>query len=309
MATYVGPVVAPVYVTGMINTAWTSAQTLTNQARNAVAGLNPPVLTPESVSPLVAPETDFNVTAGSLGGMASIDPQADALENELTRLLRDFIDRHYPPLQTPDGAAAWERIVRTFDGDRARQLRDRMRYRTVRAMANRGITLPRQVVEYMDRDFTVEEKRIEVGTERNQDIIRKTHRKDIDLTQYEIILRTQLDALEAAKAFLLGCVLAALSKTSSEQTQLARMRGQMQSAYFRYLDAQIEAGTVDVEKELLEKQITLDADLSGEERKQFLWRQKVAVALDECQSIASQATAAINRISAQASVNGQEITP
>ena len=306
MATYTGPEVSPTFVTGVINDSWDKAQSLTTDAREAVQDLSPEALLPLDTSQVQA-DVAVDVSAPGLQ-QVNLDP-ADALEDELTRLLRDFMGRHFPALEIPDAAERWRDIAASFDGDPLRLAAARMRARIATDLTGRGLAVPAEVLEIQraghDREYT----RLETQRARNTDILWKTHRKSVDLTKWEVAMRAYLDALEAARAFLLGCVLAAAGQVAEEAARIARYREQLQATYFRHLNTMFEASGNDLEQALLEKRIRLDADLAGEERKAFVFGQRVAAALQELEGIASQATAAINRMSADASVTGIERTP
>ena len=306
MATYVGPTVGPVFVTGLINDSWAQVVERTNAARKVTYGLQPEPIQGDVPKPLEAPE-DFDgelATAPQQGNQT-----ADSIAGQLDDLLTSFIDRHYPSIAMPNGAAAWERVVSGFTGDALSQAASRVRARTDLVWSARGFSMPTESREFQRREVQRREVTALDGASRNADVIRKTHRKGVDLTGYEIVMRTQLDALDAARAYLLGGVLALYDKAADDQMMLIRLKDGMQSAFMRHLSAQIEAGTNTLEQIALERRIELDATLSEEDRKVFIFRQTVQAALDELQSIASQASAAINRVSASATVGGSERTP
>lgn len=306
MATYVGPQTSPVFVTGVINDAWEEAVSRTAQARAALADLNPVPVSAQALTPLQAPD-DLSVDLPSIA-----DPEegaGPALEDQLASLFRSFIAANYPAIAVPDAAAAWARVAATFTGAPLAQAVARARQRIDTPWTARGYTMPTEARQFLRREHDREAARIAAGSVRNQDIILKTHRKSVDLTGYEVVMRTQLEALDAARAFLVGVILATLNKQSDEQVKLTAYKAQLQDTFFRYLNARIEENSTELDRLVLEKRIALDADLSAEDRQAFIFRQLVQAAVDEMQSLASQASAAINRISASASVGGRESTP
>jgi hypothetical protein len=306
MATYTGPEVSPVFVTGVVNDSWAKATELTNAARTAIGSLNPEPLVAADTAPVEA-EVDISMVSPGLSAV-DLDP-AEALEADLTAMLRDFIADKFPAMEIPDVAERWRDITLTFNGAELDLAMARSRARIDDAFTQRGLTLDPEAREIQRADHDATAARLRTQQARNTDILYKTHRKGIDLTKWEVAFRAYLDALDAARAFLLGCVLASLAKVSAERAQIARLKDQMQATYFRHLNTLMEASGNDLDLALLEKRITLDADLSGQERSTFVFRQLVTAAVDELQSLASQASAAINRVSADASVSGVERTP
>lgn len=306
MATYTGPTVSPVFVTGVMNDAWAQAVERTASARAAVDDLTPTPIRALSITPLEAP-ADLSVVLPSRQTVAT--PAAGSLEDQLTDLLRDFIDEHYPAVATPDAAAAWARVAASFSGDPLDQAALAIRDRVDSVWDVRGYSVPAEAREYQLRAHDLEASRIRAGSTRNTDMILKTHRKSVDLTQYEVVMRTQLEAIEAARAFLIGLVLALYDKAADEQVRLARFKEEMQASYWRYFQARVEANALELDRLILDKRIALDANLSSADRQAFVFRQLAQTALDECQSIASQASAAINRVSASADVGAIERTP
>lgn len=303
MATYTGPTVSPVFVTGLINDAWAEAVARTADARAAVAAVTTAPLQSDIGAPLEAPD-DYAVEQADM--TEALPGPGDALVGQLAALLSSFIASHYPTVSMPDGPAAWERVVDGFvDADNLRLTLERAESRIHASWSARGLSVPAAASAHLRARSTWLQERGIVNT----DIVRKTHRAGVALVQYELVMRAQLEALEAARAYLVGSVLALQSKADEEQIALVRSKEAMQGSFFRYLGARLEANSVTLDELALGRRIELDADLSAKDRETFVLRLLVQTALEECMSIASQASAAINRVSASATVGGSERTP
>lgn len=306
MASYAGPQVGPVFVTGVVNDAWAAAQERTAAARASLNGVKPaPIM--GSVPDAITAHLQLNPTLAAPGKPR--DGAASEISAELMGLLSDFIGAHYPAITMPDPDAAFEAVLQRFDEkDLKRAARDVVD-RTGMVWSVRGITIPPEAAAYQGVELGRRLDDALLLQQMNVDVVRQSNMKELAMVGWELAMRTQVEAMDAARTFLIGAVVDIEAKVAQDEAALAGIKQQLAGAFFRMLDAQVESGSVTVDLLALQGRIQVDAALANEDRKAFVFKERVQAALAELESLASQASAAINRVSATASVGGIERTP
>jgi hypothetical protein len=298
--TYAGPHIAPTFVAGVINDAWTKAASLIARARTTQSDLEANTITPAALDTLEAVPT-------LVQSLPAIPAAGDVPEfdDPLTDMLAAWIDEHFPDTDNPNAAAAWARIVLTFSGSEQTDEVGDASSRLAATLSGFDADVQSSVQGILSTDSDA----ATAGAERNKNMIDYRHRKAIDLSQLEVVMRTQLDALDAARSFLIEAVYGLASKEAQELARVASAKQRLQDVYFQHLSALVEAESLELGVAELDKRITADASIAEQDRETFMFRQRVTAALAGLESLAHQAQGAINRASASATVGGGESSP
>jgi hypothetical protein len=298
--TYAGPNIAPTFVAGVINDAWSKAADLITTARATASDLSPGAITPASLATVTTAPT----FAESLPAIPAAGSVAD-FESALTTTLATWIDEHFPDTADPDAAAAWARVVATFTGSEQTT--------EIGLAASRIATVldgfPTETISAVSDQLAADATRVSDGVTRNRQMIDYAHRKAIDIAGFDVVMRTQLEALDAARGFVIDAVLGLATKQAQELSRVATAKQRLQGAYFEHLGARAQAYGVEVDRTALGKRIDAAADVAAKERNVFIFRERAAAAVAQLESLASQASGAINRAGASASVSGGETSP
>lgn len=298
--TYSGPYVSPTFVAGVVNNAWDKAVEIIARARTTVDDLATVGLVPETLATLSA-------TPAFSEGLPSIPAAGTVADFEaaLTSLLAAWIDEHFPDVSNPDAAAAWARIVATFTGAEQTSEMAAAASHLASLLGDYDSEVQNTVAGILSGDST----RATDGAARNQDIIDLSHRKAIDLASLDLVMRTQLEALDAARTFLADAIFGLATKEAQELQRVAASKQRLQSAYFSHLDARLQTYNVELERTALNKRVVAAADVAEKDRDVFTYRERVQAALAQLESLAHQAQGAINRVHASAGVTGGETSP
>jgi hypothetical protein len=297
---YSGPFTSPTFVAGVINDAWDKAESLVASARVAAADLPTNTISVADLDTLTVTPT----LAESLPSLPAADTIPE-FEDALTALLADWIEEHFPDTDNPDAAAAWARIVATFTGS---EQTDAVADATAH-VSSVTTGYETDIRETIASVFSADSTRATAGATRNRTMIDYQHRKAIDLSQLDLVMRTQLEALDAARGFLIEAIFGLGTKGAQELERIANSKRRLQDAYFSHLSARVEESSIELDRLALAKKIEANADVEGQARDTFIFRENVKAALSHLESLAHQAQGAINRASASASVGGGESSP
>jgi hypothetical protein len=168
---------------------------------------------------------------------------------------------------------------------------------------------PTETISAVSDQLAADATRVSDGVTRNRQMIDYAHRKAIDIAGFDLVMRTQLEALDAARSFVIDAVLGLATKQAQELSRVATAKQRVQSAYFEHLGARVQAYGVEVDRAALGKRIDAAADVAAKERGVFIFRERATAAVAQLESLASQASGAINRAGASASVSGGETSP
>lgn len=300
--TYSGPNISPTFVVGVFNDAWERANERTATAEDALANIEP--TTPIPVSALVTPvdhDLDLSGAIPSLTTTPELDPVRQAVVDQLKDLLKGLIDKYYPPVAVPNGADVWERIARAFISGHLFQALDDIQARTV----GRGLFTPAMnagIAKYLGGQRT----KIQELMSLNVETLVTSRKAEFQLLYFEQVMKLQVDALEACRAFLLEAMLPLQTRLTNDLSQLSRFKLQLQSSYFKYLDARVIEGTTELNRLFVEKRINVTKELSDEERRAFIFDRISKTFAEEALAVSQQASAAINAVNADAGVTGRE---
>lgn len=305
--TYAGPSVSAAFVAGVFNDAWAKATERSAAAQTSRGLLVPSPVTVDAgaLAPAVGSNGVYTVpVGGTLPGDTTT--LKDTFEAQLEQMLADFVNAHYPTYEIPDAAAAWNLVANSFDGGQLEPVIAAAHSRVDDVWRARGYVMPAISGEYQHRYIERRAADARTNAAKNTEIIRAAHLAEMNLVKFELVMNTQLDALNAARTFLLGCIIPIRAKVDEDQLRLVQYQTQLQFAHWRYLDALIEADSMALERLILNRRITVDMALAGEARKEFVFRELAGTVIAETQSIVQQATAAIGQLHGRVAVGGGE---
>lgn len=326
---YSGDSVAATFVAGVFNDAWAAAekqmasrmevgekiqQEVTKEKayiRIKMSDRNTPAKT--GADPwlrTVQVEREYTPNMDKAPEADLIDAEADLLrqhlQDQLTGMLHTFMLDFYPFYQIPDGSDAWERVSETFDNQKLESGIGLVQQRVLGAWSERGITIPGIALDAQQRSVGKAATDAEAQSVRAQELIRLRELKGMDLIRFEQVNRQQIEALEAARAFLLSTLLPMSRKVSEDQERLTSQKRSYMDAYYRYMDTLLAADEAELARLVHERTREMNLQVGKDNRKMLMF-QLVAGALEnEMSTLAQRASAAIARFGGGSSVSGNE---